>query len=47
MTKAYDTTIQNFMKMLRKNKFTYTKIAQIVHCDRTTVMRYCTVYKNL
>ena len=47
MIKVYDVGMQNFMKMLRKNKFTYAKIAKIVHCDRVTVMRYCTVYASL
>jgi predicted transcriptional regulator len=47
MTKIYDVGMQNFMKMLRKNKFTYAKIAKIVHCDKTTVKRYCTIYKNV
>jgi len=42
--KVFDTRMQNFMKMLRKNGFTYTKIGKIVHCNRTTVMRYCTKY---
>jgi len=46
MIKVYNARMQNFMKMLRKNKFSYAKIAKIVHCDRVTVMRYCTVYAS-